>query len=79
MCAESHSGKMRLCLGDPLVVCQRESLVELAAVLPASGRFVVARLDGMRLADAKQVFYDFSDALSFPATSAGTGTRYPTV
>ncbi|MBQ1047494.1 barstar family protein [Micromonospora sp. C51] len=52
--------------GDPLVVCSRGFLVELAAVLPASGRFVVARLDGTRMADADHVFYDFSDALLFP-------------
>lgn len=52
---------------DPLVVCSRGCLVELAAVLPASGRFVVARLDGTRMADADQVFYDFSDALLFPS------------
>ncbi|MFV2009403.1 MULTISPECIES: barstar family protein [unclassified Micromonospora] len=51
---------------DPIVVCSRGSLVELAAVLPASGRFVAARLDGMRFTDANQVFYDFSDALFFP-------------
>ncbi|GIJ76624.1 Barstar (barnase inhibitor) [Micromonospora phaseoli] len=53
--------------GDPLVVCSRGSLVELTAMLPASGRFVVARLDGMRMADTNQVFYDFSDALLFPS------------
>lgn len=51
---------------DPLVVCSRGSLVELAAVLPSSGRFVVARLDGTRMTDADQVLYDFSDALCFP-------------
>lgn len=52
---------------DPLVVGSRGSLVELAAVLPTSGRFVVARLDGTRMAEADQVFYDFSDALLFPS------------
>ncbi|GIJ11885.1 barstar family protein [Micromonospora andamanensis] len=54
-------------LSDPLVVCSRGSVVELAAVLPTSGRFVVARLDGTRMADAGRVFYDFSDALFFPS------------
>ncbi|WP_353505526.1 barstar family protein [Verrucosispora sp. ts21] len=49
------------------MVCSRGSLVELAAVLPASGRFVVARLDGTRMVDADQVSYDFSDALLFPS------------
>jgi len=52
---------------EPLMVCSRGSLVELAAVLPVSGRFVVARLDGTRMADADQVSYDFSDALLFPS------------
>ncbi|WP_246567956.1 barstar family protein [Polymorphospora rubra] len=49
-----------------LVVCSRRSLVELAAVLPATGRFEVARLDGKRMADADHAFYEFSDALLFP-------------
>ncbi|MFI7553275.1 barstar family protein [Micromonospora sediminimaris] len=52
---------------DPLVVCSRDSVVELAAVLPASGRFVVVRLDGTGMADADHVFYDFSNALLFPS------------
>jgi RNAse (barnase) inhibitor barstar len=51
---------------DQLTVCSRSSLVELAAVLPASGRFVVARLDGRRMTDADHVLYEFSDALLFP-------------
>ncbi|MEU1606775.1 hypothetical protein [Micromonospora matsumotoense] len=41
-------------------------MVELVAVLQASGNFVVARLDGARMTDADQVFYDCSDALHFP-------------
>jgi hypothetical protein len=64
--------------GGPLSVCSRSSLVGLAAVLPASGRFVVARLDGMRLTDANQVFYDFSDSLYFPRYF-GTGRLCPIV
>ncbi|WP_410809540.1 barstar family protein [Micromonospora sp. 067-2] len=35
-------------------------------MLPASGRFVVARLDGTRMTDAGHTFYEFSDALLFP-------------
>ncbi|WP_243705038.1 barstar family protein [Micromonospora sp. KC723] len=52
---------------DQLAVCSRSALVELAAVLPATGRFVVARLDGTRMTDAAHAFYEFSDALLFPA------------
>jgi hypothetical protein len=63
---------------DQLAVCSRSALVELAAVLPATGRFVVARLDGARMTDADHVLYEFSDAFRFPATSAGTGTHCPT-
>ncbi|GAA3247527.1 barstar family protein [Dactylosporangium siamense] len=51
---------------DQLAVCSRSALVELAAVLPATGRFVVARLDGARMADADHALYEFSDALLFP-------------
>ncbi|RAO08142.1 hypothetical protein ONO23_05091 [Micromonospora noduli] len=51
---------------DQVVVCSRSALVELAAVLPAAGRFVVARLDGTRMTDADHAFYEFSDALFFP-------------
>ncbi|KAB1928245.1 barstar family protein [Micromonospora noduli] len=51
---------------DQLAVCSRSGLVELAAVLPATGRFVVARLDGTRMTDADHTFYEFSDALLFP-------------
>ncbi|NJP35896.1 barstar family protein [Micromonospora thermarum] len=51
---------------DQLAVCSRSALVELAAVLPATGRFVVARLDGTRMTDADHAFYEFSDALLFP-------------
>ncbi|MFF5198660.1 barstar family protein [Micromonospora parva] len=51
---------------DHLVVCSRTALVELAAVLPETGRFVVARIDGTRMADADLAFYEFSDALLFP-------------
>ncbi|MEU5790679.1 barstar family protein [Micromonospora purpureochromogenes] len=51
---------------DLLAVCSRSALVELAAVLPATGRFVVARLDGTRMTDADHAFYEFSDALLFP-------------
>ena len=51
---------------DQVVVCSRSALVELAAVLPAAGRFVVARLDGTRMTDADHAFYEFSDALLFP-------------
>ena len=51
---------------DQLAVCSRSSLVELAAVLPATGRFIVARLDGTRMTDADHAFYEFSDALLFP-------------
>ncbi|MEU4777265.1 barstar family protein [Micromonospora sp. NPDC023633] len=49
-----------------LAVCSRSALVELAAVLPATGRFVVARLDGTKMTDADHAFYEFSDALLFP-------------
>ncbi|MEJ3748181.1 barstar family protein, partial [Actinomycetes bacterium KLBMP 9797] len=52
---------------DQLAVCSRSALVELATVLPAMGRFVVARLDGTRMTDADSAFYEFSDALLFPA------------
>ncbi|MBB4956973.1 barstar family protein [Micromonospora polyrhachis] len=51
---------------DQLAVCSRGALVELAGVLPATGRFVVARLDGTRIPDADHAFYEFSDALLFP-------------
>src|SRR3954447_4135303 len=51
---------------DQLAVCLRSALVELAAVLPATGRFVVARLDGTRMTDADHAFYEFSDVLLFP-------------
>ncbi|MEU5931471.1 barstar family protein [Micromonospora salmantinae] len=51
---------------DQIVVCSRSAQVELAAVLPAAGRFVVARLDGERMTDADHTFYEFSDALLFP-------------
>ncbi|WP_328653367.1 barstar family protein [Micromonospora sp. NBC_00330] len=51
---------------EQVEVCSRTALVELAAVLPAAGRFVVARLDGTRMADADHTFYEFSDALLFP-------------
>ncbi|WP_225855244.1 barstar family protein [Micromonospora noduli] len=51
---------------DQVMVCSRSALVELAAVLPAAGRFVVARLDGTRMTDADHAFYEFSDALLFP-------------
>ncbi|WP_155386273.1 barstar family protein [Catellatospora paridis] len=51
---------------DHLAVCLRSAPVELAAVLPATGRFVVARLDGTRMTDADHAFYEFSDALLFP-------------
>ncbi|MEU8299697.1 barstar family protein [Micromonospora sp. NPDC048909] len=51
---------------DQLAVCLRSALVELAAVLPATGRFVVARLDATRMTDANHAFYEFSDALLFP-------------
>lgn len=49
-----------------MTVCSRSSLVELGAVLPATGKLVVARLDGAKLTDAETVFYEFSDALLFP-------------
>ncbi|MFC4150374.1 barstar family protein [Micromonospora mangrovi] len=49
-----------------LTACARGALVELAAVLPAAGSFVVARLDGTRMPDADHAFYEFSDALLFP-------------
>jgi RNAse (barnase) inhibitor barstar len=52
---------------DQLAVCSRSAVVEVAAVLPAAGRFVVARLDETRMTDAAHVFYEFSDALLFPA------------
>lgn len=51
---------------NQLAVCSRSALVELAAVLPATGRFVVARLDGARMTVADHAFYEFSDALLFP-------------
>ncbi|WP_327002939.1 barstar family protein [Dactylosporangium sp. NBC_01737] len=51
---------------EPLAVCSRSTVVEVAAVLPAAGRFVVARLDGVRMADVEHMFYEFSDALLFP-------------
>ncbi|MEU7934301.1 barstar family protein [Micromonospora echinofusca] len=51
---------------DQLVVCSRGALVELAAALPATGRFVVARLDGTRMTDADHALYEFSDALLLP-------------
>lgn len=51
---------------DQVTVCSRSAHVELAAVLPAAGRFVVARLDGTRMTDAGHAFYEFSDALLFP-------------
>ncbi|WP_327035255.1 barstar family protein [Micromonospora ureilytica] len=51
---------------DQVTVCSRSALVELAAVLPAAGRFVVVRLDGTRMTDADHAFYEFSDALLFP-------------
>ncbi|MEH1053591.1 barstar family protein [Micromonospora sp. CPCC 206171] len=51
---------------DQLAVCLRSALVGLAAVIPATGRFVVARLDGTRMTDAHHAFYEFSDALLFP-------------
>ncbi len=51
---------------EPLTVCSRDTVVPLAAVLPATGRFVVARLDGARMADADHVFFEFSDALLSP-------------
>ncbi|WP_308291036.1 barstar family protein [Micromonospora sp. RL09-050-HVF-A] len=65
--ADRMTDKERCRCTDPLVVCSPGSLVELAAVLPASGRFVVACLDGARMTNADQVFYDFSDALLFPS------------
>jgi RNAse (barnase) inhibitor barstar len=40
--------------------------VDVAAVLPQTGRFVVARLDGGRMPDVDCVFYELSDALLFP-------------
>jgi hypothetical protein len=51
---------------DQLAVSPRSALVELAAMLPATGRFVVARLDATRMTDADHTFYEFSDALLFP-------------
>lgn len=51
---------------EPLTVCGRGAVVEVAAVLPQTGRFVVARLDGGRMPDVDRVFYEFSDALLFP-------------
>jgi Barstar (barnase inhibitor) len=51
---------------EPLLVCPRGAVVEVAAVLPKTGRFVVARLDGGRMPDAGYLFYEFSDALLFP-------------
>ncbi|MEU8386886.1 barstar family protein [Micromonospora sp. NPDC048842] len=51
---------------DQIEVCSRSQLVEVAAVLPEAGRFVVARLDGTRMTDADHTFYEFSDALLFP-------------
>ncbi|MEU4777736.1 barstar family protein [Micromonospora sp. NPDC023633] len=52
---------------DQLAVCSRSALVELTAVLPATGRFVVARLDATRMSDADHAFYEISDALLFPS------------
>ncbi|MGW3786738.1 barstar family protein [Micromonospora chokoriensis] len=51
---------------DRFAVCSRTDRMELTTLLPATGRFVVARLDGKRMADADHVFYEFSDALLFP-------------
>ncbi|MEU3458312.1 barstar family protein [Micromonospora sp. NPDC006766] len=51
---------------NQLAVSTRKTLVELAAVLPVTGRLVVARLDGTRMTDADHLFYEFSDALLFP-------------
>jgi len=51
---------------DELTVCSPRALVEVAAVLPATGGIVVARLDGARMLDADHAFYEFSDALRFP-------------
>ncbi|MER7334065.1 barstar family protein [Micromonospora sp. NPDC000119] len=52
--------------GDPLTVCSRSALVQVGAILPNTGRTVVARFDGARMTDADHVFYEFSDALLFP-------------
>ena len=35
-------------------------------VLPAAGRWVVARLDGATMPDADHLFYEFSEAFLFP-------------
>ncbi|MEV4546209.1 barstar family protein [Micromonospora echinaurantiaca] len=51
---------------DQLVICSHRSQVEVATVLPATGKFVVARLDGTKMTDADHAFYEFSDALLFP-------------
>src|SRR5215468_2567117 len=51
---------------DQVVVLPGSAMVELAAVLPATGRFVVARLDGTKMTDADHAFCEFSDALLFP-------------
>jgi len=52
--------------GPQLAVATPGTLVELAALLPAAGRFFVARLDATRMPDADHAFYEFSDALIFP-------------
>lgn len=52
---------------DPLTVCSRRAVVPVGAILPEAGKLVVARLDGARMTDAHLVFYEFSDALLFPA------------
>jgi Barstar (barnase inhibitor) len=48
-------------------VCSPGTVVEVAAVLPAAGRIVVARLDGTKMFDADHALYEFTDALRFPA------------
>lgn len=52
--------------GDALTVCSRSAVVRVGAILPETGRLVVARLDGAKMTDANLVFYEFSDALLFP-------------
>ncbi|MEH0970677.1 barstar family protein [Micromonospora sp. CPCC 205546] len=52
---------------DQLAVCSRSAVVELTAVLPATGRFVVVHLDATRMSDADHAFHEFSDALLFPS------------
>ncbi|MBQ1074458.1 barstar family protein [Micromonospora sp. C31] len=52
---------------EQIAVCSRSALVELAAVLPAAGRFVVARLDATTMTDADDALREFSDALLFPS------------